>query len=319
MNEIQRALASSSYVVILPHINPDWDTTGSAFALAERLREQGKEAVVVFEETPADVLQFLGGEWVTRHSFVPKKPYTVVALDCGAEDMLGERQTLFTGGSPRLVIDHHGTNEGFGDVCYIDSAASAVGEIMTDLLLLDGPLTPSVAAYLYTAILTDTGGFRFSNTTPKTMRTAALLMESGADNADICTHIYENQPLLSLKITARAVEKLQMLHGGKTALIVFDQNDMETLGAKSEDTDNLSGLGRSIEGVEVSVSAKSQRGGYKVSLRSKYFVDVAEIAKGFGGGGHPRAAGYFVSGEFDSVKTVLLAAIQTAYRKGGLT
>ena len=317
MNEIKKALRDAARVVILPHINPDWDTIGSSFALAEHLRSLGKEATVVTEDTPADILQFLGGEWTVRGEFTPVSPYTAVAVDSGAEDMLGERLSLFTGAEKRIVIDHHGTNSGFGDYCYVDPNAAAVGEILTDLLLDDGPVSPSIASFLYTAILTDTGGFRFTNTTPHTMRTAARLMEAGADSAGICIQIFENQPLLAMRITARAIDKLQLLHGGKTALIVFDPQDMEELGACSEDTDNLSGLGRSIDGVEVSVSAKPQRGGYKVSLRSKYYVDVAAIAKGFGGGGHPRAAGFFVPGEFSSVQRILLAAVETELRKGG--
>jgi len=316
MNEILENLHAATRVVILPHVNPDWDTVGSSFALAEHLRNIGKEVYVIFEEAPGTVLRFLGGKWSTRHDPLPDPPYLSVAVDCGAEDMLGERQSIFSAGDTKIVIDHHGTNEGYGDLCYVDSKAAAVGEIMTDLLLLDGTLSPSIASFLYTAILTDTGGFRFSNTTPKTMRTAALLMEAGANSAEICTSIYENQSLLSFRITARAVDKLKLLHNGKTALIVFDQTDMDELGARSEDTDNLSGLGRSIEGVEVSISAKPQRGGYKVSLRSKHFVDVAAIAKAFRGGGHQKAAGFFIEGAFSSIEHVLLAAVETAYRKG---
>ena len=320
MKQISETLQKYQRILLFPHINPDWDSAGSAFALAEYLRAQGKEVIVLFEAEPMPVLQMLGGEFAFYHKFFISGEYLSVAIDCGADSMLGNRQKCFYGGKETVVIDHHGTNTGFGNVCYVDTSASATGEIIFSLLKeKEGAVTPKIASFLYAAILTDTGGFRYSNTTPTTLRIVAELMERGADSADICTKIYENQSLLSYHITARAIEKLELLHGGKTALIHFTPKDMEELGARSEDTDNLSELGRSLEGVEVSVSAKPQRGGYKVSMRSKYFVDVATIAKAFGGGGHERAAGFFVEGEFSSIQQTLLAAVESAYRKEHLT
>ncbi len=316
MKQISEKLNGAQRILIFPHINPDWDTVGSAFAMQEYLKSLGKEAIVLFENQPSASLLFLGGEYAVFGDALPKGEYISLAIDCGAESMLGDRLSLFKEGALTLSVDHHGTNTHFAEVNFVDTNASATGEIVASFLSEEGVITPSIASFLYAAILTDTGSFRFSNTTPSTMRIAALLMEKGAQSAEISTQIYENQTLTSYRVTARAIHNLKLFHQARTAMIVFSPQDMEELSCSPDDTDNLSGIGRSIEGVEVSISAKPQRDGYKVSMRSKHFVDVSQICKGFGGGGHPRAAGFFVEGEFPAIETILLNAVETQYRRG---
>ena len=295
LNDVARKLKALDEFTIIAHISPDGDTIGSSLALLSMLKSLGKTAQVICDGFIPKQYHFMLGE--TDIICLPEDSLrykNVIAVDCAAKDRLGTAQKHFDAAELSMCIDHHETNSGYAELNYIDGKAAATGEIILRLadelgILLD----KEIATRIYTAILTDTGRFCYSNTTPDTHRAAARLHEAGIDAANICSHIYQSEPISKLMIQAKALENLELHFGGRLAVTTITQSEMNAVRALSGDTDGIVEILRSIEGVEVSVFIREGKdGSYKVSLRSKEYVDVSGIAKRFAGGGHTHAAGF---------------------------
>ncbi len=311
--EIVKLIAEAGGVAIFPHVSADGDAIGSSLALALALRNAGKKAVVYIDENIPAVYRFLSGNELTCFYDPQDEVMDLnIALDTGDVGRLGTRGEAFFKAPCTINIDHHVTNTKFALYNYVDAASASTGEIVYTLLKkLKYPIDRDMAACLYTAISTDTGGFKYSNTTAETHKIAAELLATGIDIGELSQRIFDNTTYSKLKLTQKAIEKLELSEDGRLAVVVISQSDLHSTGANDEDCDGIVNIGRSIEGVEVSLLVKEKNADeIRINLRSKTYVDVSEIAAAFGGGGHKRAAGCTVKGTLQEVKDRLTTAVK---------
>ncbi|MBM7854441.1 phosphoesterase RecJ-like protein [Desulfohalotomaculum tongense] len=311
-------LTSANSVILSGHVMPDGDSIGSTIALGLALEKMGKKVTLSSPHAVPEMYRFLPGAHRV-HQGLPEGEYDVfVVLDCSVPDRLGDRlQKLLDKDITVVNIDHHQTKETFAHVNYIDPKAAATGEIIYDLLVEMGvDLDLDIATNLYTAIVTDTGAFKYEGTTANTHRKAAALLECGVPGSRICKLLYDEKPIEVLKVLQAALPTLSISPCGKVAWISFDWQSRQRVGARDEHTDELVDYPRKIKGVEVAMLFREiSPGSVKVSMRSNYYVDVNKLAAQFDGGGHKRAAGCLIQGEFNAVKErVIEAAIQVVQR-----
>lgn len=321
IRELLPVLQGARCVVLTTHLNADGDGAGCQAALASWLTALGRKVRIV-NPTP----------FPTSLAFLLEDPDVV--LDVTAEDagaQVGEADlcvVVDTGEVPRIgrvhplvkelptaVIDHHPPGDrAIGGLSYRDSTAAATGELVYDLVReAGGPWTQTIVDGLYVAILTDTGGFRFSNTTAGALRAVAGLVERGASPEGLHKQVYGTAPLRRLRLLAASLPTVQSEDG--VAWIVVPREAYEELGATSEDLEGFVDQPRSLEGVEVGLLFRSiGDGGVKISFRSNGPVDVNQVARAFGGGGHVRAAGAVVQGDLQDVQDRVVAAVKEAVR-----
>ncbi len=298
IREVAARLLSAERLVFVMHRRPDGDAVGSATALIRIAEALGKEATGLCEDKIPERLAFLteGLSFSTE----PSDPTaTYIAVDVASPPQLGTlAETLKERNiSISFMIDHHAIGEPFADHLVVCQAAAA-GEIVFDIgeeLIREGKLTalPKQAARaLYAALSSDTGCFRYSNVTPKTMRTAAALLEyDGVDAADINHRLFETKSERQLRAEAFAIEHTDTSRDGKVAWVTVTQKQKESLGVEEEHLETVIDMVRSRAGVEIAVAIRETPSGtFRASLRSSGF-DVASVAAVFGGGGHLRAAG----------------------------
>ncbi len=316
--DVVRMIRQAQRIVLITHQNPDGDGIGSQLALFHALEQLGKQVIMHNLDGVPRIYRFLAGagkvgrgDWCFDHAGGD----LIISLDCGSLRRLGMPETFFAGAS-LVNIDHHRSNEGFGDVCCIDHRYCATGAMIYDLLLaLEIPLDRDIAAPLYTAILTDTGSFRLSSCTADVYRLAASLVEAGAEPWFICRHVYEGMTLASLRLLGTCLETLELHDKGRSAWIVVTEAMYEQSCADVEDTEGLIDYARSIDGVEVAVFVRADTGRkncWKVSFRGKTYANVGELAARLGGGGHPHAAGCLLHGSLDDVYEILRPAVSAA-------
>lgn len=294
MKAVIDRLLSAKRVGLFTHVNPDWDCLGSCMALRTVLVERGAICDIIVDEPLSDNM---------RRFDVPVKVYgggkpdydCFCAVDCGEGSRLGRRARAFAEGSDRLCIDHHhGGGEGdFAGLCYVDQDAPATGEIIYDMLrAADIPVTKEIAAWLYCAISSDTGSFKYASTTGHTMRIAAEIMDLGVNTAWLCEQLYDRRSFRQLKLQGEAINTVELHLGGKIATAYVTDQMYQKYGADNHDTEALASLPREIDGVVMSAFL-SHRGPneIRVNFRSKEDYDVRQAAVALGGGGHTRAAG----------------------------
>lgn len=295
------------------HISPDGDSIGSTLAMVHSLRQVGKTAIAVGVDPVPRIYRFLPG-W--NNLFVPF--YEVdgewdlaVFLDCGDLKRVGAAQPLVSKARRNLNIDHHATNEAYGEYNYLDFSAAAVGELAYRLLReLNYPIDMDVATCIYTSIVTDTGGFRYDSTGPNTHRIAADLIELGVKPYEVTSAVFENESLARLGLLSRALGTIQHDPKGRVAWITVTREMMEQAGAHDEDTEGIVNYARAIAGVEVGLLLREgDDGQIRVNLRSRRRVDVGKIALQFGGGGHARAAGCTLSTSLEEARDRVVKAL----------
>ncbi len=289
-------------LIILPHISPDGDTIGSSIALYYALQQLNITAYVIIDDKLPDDFSYIARDTVlTSEQFAKLKInyQTAVCVDMSDINRLGKRIPLL---SDKYVIniDHHRTNTKFGDIRCIDSNAAAVGEIIYKLLVEIGvELTAEIAEALYIAIVTDTGNFKYSNTTPNTLRIAADLLEIPFDRMRAITKLYHSIPRPKVALHAAATEQTRFYADGKIALCTVSCADLARYDALSEYTEGLVETIRDIAGVEVVIFLKERAAqSVKVSMRSVDEPDVSQIAFDHNGGGHKNAAGFSLDFSF---------------------
>ena len=309
------ALSSMDNVLILTHSAPDGDAVGSAFALCLALRQLGKRVTVHTDKIPAS-LAYTAVE-NTDGDF---EPDYVVTVDVGDKKLLpeGDRETY--GDRVDLNVDHHGTNVLFARETLLDPAAAAASEVLFDLFSFGGiTLTKEIATRLYTGVSTDTGCFKYSNTTPKTLRCAASLLEAGVDNGALNTELFDTKTPEYVAFERAAMNGLTLCFGGRAALMVITQQMYRDAGIEEADTQGINGLPRTIAGVYAGLTIKEKANGvFHASVRTKAPVIASEICALFGGGGHPYAAGCELGPDLEDAKKKLLTATGDALKKYGL-
>jgi phosphoesterase RecJ-like protein len=313
LDKIIEALEKAEKIVILPHISADGDAIGSCLALAAALEGMGKKVKVVLEEDIPFIYRFLPRQELAEVYTVAENSYDVaVALDTGDLGRLGSRKELFERGNITVNIDHHSTNSEFAFYNFVQPSSSAVGEIVYQMIKMMGiDLEQDTATCLYTAIATDTGGFRFSNTTSLTHQIIADLINSGAVVADISQKVFDTVSYQKVRLMGLAIGTLELLEKGRVSVISVTPEMMKEAGAAEEDCDGIVNLGRNIRGVEVALMLRQwENNEVKVNLRSNTGFDVASLAALYAGGGHKKAAGCIVRGSLPEVKKKLLKDIR---------
>ncbi|MBN1612897.1 MAG: bifunctional oligoribonuclease/PAP phosphatase NrnA [Deltaproteobacteria bacterium] len=295
--------------LITSHVRLDGDALGSELALCEMLRSLGKTALVYNEDPVPSQYRFLPGSDRIVTELPPLGGYDAVfVLDCSDLDRVGEQAAAIASASRIVNIDHHVSNGGFTDITYIDPEASSTGELVYRLLERMGQrVSKDMATNLYTAILTDTGGFHYGNTSKESLITAGNLVDRGADPQWISENVYDNYPLAKFKLLTLVLDTLQIDLDGKVASMVVSLEFLDKTSALSEHTDGFVDFPRTIHGVEVSIlySELSDRF-FKVSLRSKGKLNVESLARFYGGGGHVNAAACRIEGELADIRRQVL-------------
>lgn len=292
--------------LIVSHIQPDGDAVSSTLTVGWLLSCLGKKFTMLNEGTIPQRMQFLwNADTIVNMSLRPleRKYSQVICVDCASFHRLGLTTQYVADDALILNIDHHPTNDGYGSINIIKPDAAATAEILFDLLeLCNVNWDVDVASLIYTGLLTDTGGFRYSNTSSKVMSIASKLLSYGVNGPELSECLLECMSLAQVQILVRALSTLQMSEDGKIAWVTIRPEDMVTVGAENEDMEGIVNYPRNIQGVEVGILFKVIDGrAVKASLRSAGNVDVAALAYSFGGGGHVRAAGCSVAGSLEEV------------------
>jgi phosphoesterase RecJ-like protein len=297
--DVIRELRTADKFLLTTHENPDGDALGSLLAMHQVLQAIGKDSVMFLSsrEFPLPVeYRFLSLEEVFHEPPADLVDRVLVFLDCGNIDRMPV-EWLQRDGAHVLNIDHHHDNTRFGTVNLVDVEASSTAEIVYELANeLGVEITPELAVALYVGLVTDTGRFMYENTTPKSHRVAAELVEAGVDVDDIYRRLYERIPIEKLRLTSRALDKVERVDGGALAIAYLTREDYRAAGASEDLTEGIIDHLRALEGTYVAALVRDREESpppRKVSLRSvDGTVDVSRIAREKGGGGHARAAGF---------------------------
>ena len=300
------ALKEGARFLLMTHEAPDIDGLGSMLALGKSLTDLGKEAVLLIQKPINSPLTLLTGadKMMTRLSESDGGFDAVLALDCAERRRLGGHEDLWAGRGLTINIDHHETNTFFGEINLVDGNSSSAGELVYRLIKTgDFPLDYDVAENLFAAIQSDTGSFRFSNTTPGAMRIAADLMTYGVKPWKISQRILSGYGPVRLKLLALALNRVEFYAEGRIGMMVLSSDMFQESGARSSDSEGFVDYPRYVKGVELAVMImEKDKNTFKFSLRSNRWANVAKLAMQFGGGGHVRAAGFTCNGSLGDVK-----------------
>lgn len=327
LRRIISRLQGAQRVVLTTHVNADGDGAGSQAAMAAWLDGIGSTVTVVNPTPFPDAFRFLfpdGGiadAGTSAGDAALRQADTVVVLDTAEPSRIG-RLARHVEGQRAVVIDHHVRGDAtIGGLELMDATASATGELLYDLLVLAGlgrPWPQRVLEGLYTAIVADTGSFRFSNTTPRVHAIAADLLGMGVDPELMYRRIFGSVPLRRMELLRYALDHLQVDPEYAITSISVERGVMERLEATSEDLDGLIEHARSIDGTEIAIMFRETAdGSTKVSLRSAGAADVNAVARQFGGGGHVKASGALIPGGLEAVRPGVLEAARAALRTAG--
>ncbi len=316
LKKIINRIVSSDKIAVVSHVSPDGDAVGSSLALAIALRNSGKTVDVYLEDGVPAVYSFLNASDTVLNEWPGEEYNLAIALDAGDLDRLGKSVQVFNSAQVRINIDHHITNTNFGQYNYVDINASSTGEVIYKLIgMLELELNKEIAECLYVAIATDTGGFRYGNTTSNSMLAAAQLLRHDIEVSEITRRIFELTTEKKVRLLGAAISSLEIAAEGRAALMYLSNEERERLGAVSEDFEGIVNIARNIAGVEVAAFlVERQPKEFKVNFRSNSYVDVSEIAVRHGGGGHKRAAGCTITGiplieAMEKLKKELLEAL----------
>jgi phosphoesterase RecJ-like protein len=317
------AVRGGQRFLVTTHENPDGDALGSMLAMKLALDQLGKDSsmLLVGDAPLPGEYSFMPLEGLLRRVPDDASERILLTLDCANESRIGPDPEVLQL-SPLVVnVDHHHDNSRFGDLNVIDATASSTGELLRDLFRdLDVELTPQIAEALYIALVTDTGRFQYTNTTPKSLRLAAELVEAGADLHRIFQGVYESVQFAKLKLLARALERAQVYEGGRLVVSYLLRDDFQEVGAAEPYSEGIIDYLRAVEGADMAVLIREppRSGGplHRVSLRASLDeLDVSAIARKSDGGGHRQAAGFSSEASIEEITDFVrreFAAAQSA-------
>ena len=312
-------LKSADDILLLGHVFPDGDAAGSAMALKLALEQLGKRAAVYLPGGLPQMYAFLpyADDFFSDPEALPFAPKAALAVDVSDPHRLGAGEPLFSGAPARAVLDHHGTNPGFGEINCIDGSRAAAGELVLELIrALDVPISVPMASWLYTAICTDCGQFGFSNTTGGTMRAAAACLDAGADAESITARLYRTRTQPRTKLLGLVLSGLCVESDGQIAYARLTDAMLREACARREDNEGVVNYLVEISGVKIAVLAEERGENTKFSLRSARGYDVAaNVAVPLGGGGHANAAGVTLNLPMEEALKTVLGRVRTAVNK----
>ena len=313
VEEVARAIKTPQRFLVTSHKNPDGDAVASMLAMGHLLTSLGKEVVIYNPDPIPSNYQFLPGAFDVSRQPGDEPFDATVILDCSDLDRLGPLPPTERLGTV-ISIDHHRTLKPLGKAYLIDPAASSVGELIDRLcqcMAID--ISVELAECMYTSILSDTGSFRYSNTSPATMSACARMLQRGVDPWAVALQVYESQPLSRLRLLALVLPTLEVDSQGRYGSIVITQEMFAQAGSTEAEIDGFINYPRGIEGVEVAIQFREIGTNlYKVSFRSRGQVNVAEISEQFGGGGHANAAGCNLTGTLEEIRQRIYQAVETS-------
>lgn len=318
LKKIIAGIKNNNDFVITSHTNLEGDALGSELAFYKLLKIIGKRAIVINEDSYPFQYAFLPGinkiKKFNKKNIRGLKLGCLVVLDCSGLNRCGEVSKLNIDKKPILNIDHHISNQNFGNINWIDCNASSCCEMIYRLYKELGlAIDKNTATLLYAGIVTDTGSFRYSNTTALTHKIASEFLSSKIDAAQIYRYVYENVPLVEMKLLVKILTMVKCEFEGKVAWIKLKRNLFQNKKITIDLTENILNFLRAIKGVQVAVLFKENLGKkheVRINLRSQGRPDVNRIAQRFGGGGHKTASGATVQGNIDDVQKRVLAKIK---------
>lgn len=303
LKEVANLILQHNNFDILTHNYPDGDCLGSAFALAHALKQIGKNARVITTDRQKK-FEFL----FESYSAPEFEREYVISTDVADEKLLGVNRKEYEG-KIDLCIDHHKSNVINAPYKYVDADSAAAGEIIYELIpLLGAEYTKEIADCLYTAISTDTGCFRYTNTTSRTMRIAAELIDLNCDSGYINKEMFETKSKARVELEREILESMIFCADDKCAIIYTTREMTEGLG--DDETEGIASIPRQIEGVKMGITVREKEKDYKISVRTNDGVDACAFCKQFGGGGHVAASGCTLKGDLQSVLDTLIEAAE---------
>ena len=318
LHEIRHEILTRKRFLLTSHARPDGDSIGSQLAMAFALEALGKEVRIInADAAPEHYYDFPGVERIEIASEVPPSAEAdaVIVMECGDLSRTGIR-----GFEGRFIInvDHHAGNRMFGAINWFDESAAACAEMVFDIIrALEVPLTPEIATHIYLGILTDTGSFHHSNITPRTFDICRQTVEAGVNPAAMARRIFDSNSFGKLKLIGALLDRMELIAGGRLAVLYLDDAMLEACGCTHNDTEGLINLPLTAREIQAVVFFKvAQDETVRVSMRSKYDVDVRLVASAFGGGGHKNAAGCTVPGRLPDVRDRVLDRVVAAIEEG---
>ena len=319
--EIVKLIKESDDIVIMTHTNMDGDAIGSASALCHALRTLGKRCVILIEDEIPGYLRFMhdhseGGD----PFFVKEMPFEAnlaVVVDCGDVSRTEKRLGVFKSCEKKIVVDHHIQGEKFADLCVVEPDASATGILVYQLIKeLGVEITKKIAEDLYVAIMTDTGCFRYSNTTAECHLVTAELYKAGIEFDKLGTLVYDTLPIAQVKLESKIIDWMKLFADGKAVISYVTREQLRELGATYDMTGSCIDVLRKIDSVEICAFLKQHDdGSYKLSLRAKSYADVNAVARALGGGGHIRAAGATLTGDLSDVLAKVVSEVEKELKR----
>ena len=299
-------LRSMDDIVILSHRNPDGDTLGSAFALHYILNQLGKRSRVECHDGFPKQYSYLLLDYKPE-DFEPK---AVVAVDIADEQLFGEKLEKYRG-KVDLCIDHHGSNKHYAKNWLVRDTAAACCEVIEDICygFEEVELTKIIADCIYTGVSTDTGCFRYSNTTGHTHAVAGRMFKAGCDFVMINRAMFEVKSFSRIAIEREVLNTLELYFDNRCAVVYITKDMLSRTGAEESELEGVAAMPREVEGVLVGITLRQRDNGYKISVRSGEEVDASVLCGNFGGGGHKCAAGCFIEGDLETAKKAMLEVI----------
>ncbi len=312
LEEIFEKIKNAETIVILTHENPDGDAVGSSLALYNGLKFFGKNKVdVIIPECPKTFLFLPGADEIKKESDIENYDLAI-AIDCSNIEMLNGGDRYFENADNTVVIDHHSTNTMYGDLNFVNPDAPACAEVMIVALeKFEMEIDKRIGTCLLVGIITDTGGFKYQGVTAETFEFVAELLNKGVNVSDTYRKVLQVKTKSAYELGRIANNRLEFLEDGKIAFTYLTLEDYENYNASYGDHEGIVDFGRDVEGVEVSIFIREIKGkGLKVSLRSNEKVDVDDIALLYGGGGHPKAAGFSTNDDFETIKFKIINEVK---------
>jgi phosphoesterase RecJ-like protein len=318
ISQIRDAVMTRQRFLITSHSRPDGDSIGSQLAMAFALDALGKQSRIFnADRAPEHYYEFPGLNRIEIAAEVPADAIAdaVIVMECGDLDRTGVR-----GFEGRYIIniDHHAGNRMYGAINWFDESAAACGEMVFDLIRALGvPLSTEIATHIYLAILTDTGSFHHSNITPRTFDICRQAVEAGVNPAAMARRVFDSNSFGKLKLIGALLDAMELTDNGRLAVLYLDDAMLSACGCTHNDTEGVINLPLTAREIQAVVFFKAgSNGDVRVSMRSKYDVDVRVVANMYGGGGHKNAAGFTVAGPLEQVRPAILERVVTAIARG---
>ena len=306
----------SNDFIVTSHISPDGDNIGSTLSMYNSLKKLKKNVYYVLDDTPPKNLEFLLKDVnILKSNEFNIDKFNIISLDCGDRKRICLSDEIKDKAQKIICIDHHASNDKYGDLNYIDTNASSTCELVYNVLVAYNKkynidlIDENIATFLYTGLVTDTGNFMYSNTHPTSFDMAKNLLLKGAKKESIIQNIFQSNSANYYKLLGEALNTLDIINN-KVACISITKEMLKRNIISFNDVDGITSYTRDIEGVEVGILLKEKKDNeIKVSLRSKSYVDVSKIAQSFGGGGHIKAAGCTIYDSIENAKKKIIESV----------